>query len=86
LRHNQLAHVTLTAAGRRSAGRAAAAVVRDGTQAFVFVQTPDRAFDRRAIQTGRADDRFVEVRPDAGGRGYAVSGTPDLWTAYSSLR
>ena len=63
------------------------AVVRDGTLAFAFVQTLDGTFDRRAIETGRADDRLVEVGSGLqAGEAIAVSGTPDLWTAYSSLR
>ncbi|HTK77587.1 MAG TPA: hypothetical protein VL371_20145, partial [Gemmataceae bacterium] len=88
LRYNQLASVTLTV--RQSSPVLAAprdAVVFEGTQAFVFVQNADGTFDRRAIETGRSDDRFIEVRGGLqAGEAIAVSGAGDLWTAYSSLR
>jgi RND family efflux transporter MFP subunit len=88
LRHHQLTRVTL--AVERPAPVLAvpvAAIVRDGTQGFVFVRTADGIFDRRAVETGRVDDRFVEVRGGLReGEAVAVGGAADLWTAYSSLR
>ena len=88
LLHNQLASVTVVL-GTRSPAVAVprAAVVTDGSAAFVFVQRPDGAFDRRVIETGPADDRFVTItRGLAAGEPVAVNGAADLMTAYSSLR
>lgn len=88
LRHNQLARLSLTV---RQAPPALAvplaAVVREGTQPFVFVRKGDGTFDRRAVATGRADDRRVEItRGLQPGETVAVQGTADLQTAYASLR
>jgi multidrug efflux pump subunit AcrA (membrane-fusion protein) len=63
------------------------AVVADGSAAFVFVRRPDGGFDRRAVETGPADDRFVTVtRGLAAGEPVAVSGAAELMTAFASLR
>jgi RND family efflux transporter MFP subunit len=37
------------------------AVIRDGFHEYVFVRKSDGSFERRRIQTGRRDDRFVEI-------------------------
>ena len=88
LQHNMLARLTLTLE-RPKPGLAVplGAVVREGTRAFVFVQKADGTLERRPVETGRADDRYVEI---TGGlqRGElaAVQGTADLQTAYASVR
>ena len=88
LQHNMLARVTLTT--DRSPPTLAVpldAVVRDGLRSFVFVQKPDGTFDRRRVEVGRADDRFVEITSGlARGELVAIGGVPQLQTAYSSLR
>ncbi|HJT77213.1 MAG TPA: efflux RND transporter periplasmic adaptor subunit, partial [Gemmataceae bacterium] len=88
LRHNQMARVTL--AVRQFPPALAvplAALVREGTQAFVFVRKADGTFDRRAVEMGRADDRRVEItRGLQPGEVVAVQGTSELQTAYASLR
>jgi RND family efflux transporter MFP subunit len=88
LLHGQLAHVALTL-GRPAPALAVplAAVVREGTQAYVFIRNADGTFDRRAVETGRADDRYVEVvRHLEAGEAVAVAGTAELQTAFASLR
>jgi len=88
LQHNMLAHLTLTV-GQPDESPAVplGAVEYEGTRPFVFVQKPDGIFERRWIETGRADDRFVEIiggiEPD---ELVAVRGTAQLQTAYASLR
>jgi cobalt-zinc-cadmium efflux system membrane fusion protein len=63
------------------------AIVREGTQSYVFVQQPDGTFDRRAVETGRSDDRFVEVtRGLTVGEPVAVRGAEGLQTAFASVR
>lgn len=88
LRYNQLASVTLTVRQPSPVlSTPRDAVLFEGTRAFVFVQNADGTFDRRAIDTGRSDDRYIEVRGGLqAGEAIAVSGAGDLWTAYSSLR
>jgi multidrug efflux pump subunit AcrA (membrane-fusion protein) len=88
LRHNQLARVTLSLQQPPpTLAVPIAAVVREGTQGFVFVRKGDGTFDRRAVETGRADDRWVEItRGLAPGEVLAVQGTAHLETAYASLR
>lgn len=88
LQHNMLAHVTLVMDRPPPAlALPLGAIVRDGLRSFVFVQKPDGAFDRRAIEIGRADDHFVEIKSGlTRGEPVATSGVPQLQTAYSALR
>jgi RND family efflux transporter MFP subunit len=88
LLHNQLAALAVVV-GRRPPALAVprAAVVTDGAASFVFVRRPDGAFDRRAVETGPADDRFVTItRGLALGEPVAVGGAAELMTAHASLR
>jgi membrane fusion protein, heavy metal efflux system len=88
LLHNQLAGLTVVV-GQRPPVLAVprSAVAADGTATFVFVRRPDGVFDRRAVETGPADDRLVAVtRGLAEGETVAVAGVNELMTAYASLR
>lgn len=63
------------------------AVSRERSATFVFVQRADRAFERRAVQTGREDGRFVEILGGlAEGESIAVGGVAELQTAFAALR
>jgi multidrug efflux pump subunit AcrA (membrane-fusion protein) len=63
------------------------AVLREGGAAYLFVRRPDDSFERRPVETGRDDGRFVEVvRGLAEGESVAVRGVADLQTAYASLQ
>lgn len=88
LQHNMAARVTLTT--DRPASSLAVplnAVVRDGLRSFVFVQKADGTFDRRRIELGRADDRFVEIKSGlTSGEMIATSGVPQIQTAYAAVR
>jgi multidrug efflux pump subunit AcrA (membrane-fusion protein) len=65
----------------------AAAVLREGGAAYLFVRRPDGTFERRPVEAGRGDDRFVEVlRGLAEGESVAVRAVADLQTAYASLQ
>lgn len=88
LQHNLLARLTLTL--RRPEPTLAVprdAVVREATRAYVFVRKPDGVFERRLVETGRADDRHVQItrglRPE---ENVAVRGTADLQTAYAGIQ
>lgn len=88
LQHNMLARVTLTM-DRPSPALAVPlnAVVRDGLRSFVFVRKPDGTFDRRRVELGRADDRFLEIKSGlTRGESVATSGVAQIQTAYSALR
>jgi cobalt-zinc-cadmium efflux system membrane fusion protein len=88
LLHNQFAALAVVV-GRRPPALAVprSAVVTDGAAAFLFVQKPDGAFDRRAVETGPDDDRFVTItRGLAEGEPVAVGGATELMTAFASLR
>lgn len=88
LLHNQLARLTLVR-GQSVSGVAVPleAVVQEGTRSFVFVRQPDGGFDRRAVDTGAADDRRVIItRGLSAGETVAVAGTTSLQTAYASIR
>lgn len=64
-----------------------AAIVQDGLRSYVFVRKPDETFERRLVETGGADDRYMEITGglEAGER-IAIRGTAELQTAYASLR
>jgi membrane fusion protein, heavy metal efflux system len=86
--HNLLARLTLTL-GKPAPVLAVpqAAVVQEGTRAFIFVQKPDGVFDRRAVILGRADDRYVEITEGLReGESIAVEGTAALQTAFAAVR
>ncbi|MBC7818029.1 MAG: efflux RND transporter periplasmic adaptor subunit [Planctomycetaceae bacterium] len=88
LQHNMSARVTLTT-DRPSPTLAVPlnAVVRDGLRSFVFVQKADGTFDRRRVELGRADDRFVEIKSGlTRGEMIAISGVPQIQTAYAAVR
>jgi multidrug efflux pump subunit AcrA (membrane-fusion protein) len=56
-------------------------------RSFVFVQKDDGSFDRRRVDLGRADDRFVEVKSGlTQGEHVATGGVAELQTAFASLR
>lgn len=88
LQHNMLARVALTVdrppptlAVPRSA------VVRDGLRNFVFVATAAGTFERRRVELGRSDDRYLEVqRGLVPGERIAVRGVPQIQTAHSAVR
>jgi RND family efflux transporter MFP subunit len=88
LPYNSLARLTVTL-GRPQPVLAVPleAVVRDGLRSYLFVRRPDETFERRLVETGRADDRFIEI---IGGLEadelIAVRGAAQLQTAYALLR
>lgn len=88
LQHNMLARLTLVL--RQPSPVLAvplSALVWEGARAFVFIQKADGAFDRRAVTTGRADDRAIEiVQGLQPGEMVAVQGTAELQTAYAGIR
>lgn len=88
LQHNMLARVSLTTEQPPEVlAVPATAVVRDGLRSFVFVQKDDGSFDRRRVDLGRADDRFIEVKNGlVRGERMATGGVAELQTAFASLR
>ncbi len=88
LQHNMLARITLTTARPPPALAVPLnAVVRDGLRSFVFVQKTDGTFERRRVEVGRADDRFLEIKSGlTHGEMIATSGVPQIQTAYSAVR
>jgi multidrug efflux pump subunit AcrA (membrane-fusion protein) len=88
LQRNLLARISATI-GKPEATLAVprSAIVREGTRNYVFVQKEGGLLERRGIELGRTDDRFVEVRGGlAGGERVAVQGTAELQTTYASVR
>ena len=63
------------------------AVVRDGSRAFVFVRNARDVFERRSVELGRGDDRWIEIRGGVElGEAVAHRGAADLRTALASRR
>jgi cobalt-zinc-cadmium efflux system membrane fusion protein len=90
LKDNMLARMTISA-GVNSPVTAVpvAAVLNEGSEAYVFVKKPDKAdyFDRRPVEVGRRDDRFIEVKSGLKpGELVAIGGVQELRTAYAAVR
>ena len=88
LQRNLLARISATI-GKPEATLAVPrlAIVREGTRHYVFVQKEGGLLERRGIEPGRSDDRFVEVRGGlVVGEKVAVQGTAELQTTYASVR
>jgi membrane fusion protein, heavy metal efflux system len=90
LKDNMLARLTISA-GTSTPVTAAplAAVLNDGSQAYVFVKKPDKAdyFDRRPVELGQRDDRYVEIKNGlTPGELVAIGGVQELRTAHASVR
>ncbi|OAI55145.1 hypothetical protein AYO44_00070 [Planctomycetaceae bacterium SCGC AG-212-F19] len=63
------------------------AVLVEGSRSYVFVRQPDGAFARRAVETGRTDDQFIEITQGLSkGEEVAVQGVAELQTGYASLK
>jgi cobalt-zinc-cadmium efflux system membrane fusion protein len=63
------------------------AVVHDGLRNLIFVQKDDGTFERRRVELGRSDDRFIEIRRGlVAGENIATSGVSQLQTAFAGLR
>jgi hypothetical protein len=63
------------------------AVLVDGARNYVFVRRADNTFERRAVTTGRTDDRLVEVTSGlSAGENVAVRGVAELQTAYATVK
>jgi cobalt-zinc-cadmium efflux system membrane fusion protein len=86
--HGQLAGVTVvTGSGAAGVTVPRGAVAGEPGAEVVFVRRPDGVFERRAVETGRADDRRLEVvRGLAAGEQVAVRGVSELVTGFASLR
>lgn len=86
--HNMLARIALTVRDREPAlALPRAALVSEGLLAYVFVRKDDGGFERRAVEAGRSDDRFVEIRRGLRpGEMVVVGGAQGMQTAYAALR
>lgn len=86
--HGQLAGVTVVTDSRPAGVTVPrGAVAGEPGAEVVFVRRPDGVFERRAVETGRADDRRVEVVLGLSpGERVAVRGVGELVTGFASLR
>lgn len=86
--HGQLAGLTVVTGSRTATVTVpAGAVAGEPGSRFVFVRGADGVFERRAVETGAADDRRVEVVRGLGiGEPVAVAGVAGLVTGFASLR
>lgn len=86
--HSQLASLTVVTGSRNAAVTVpVGALAGEGGATFVFLRRPDGVFERRAVETGAADDRRVEIlRGLEVGQPVAVAGVAELVTGLMSLR
>lgn len=88
LQRNLLADVTVIV-GHSDATLALplSAIVREQTRSYVFVQKWGGLLERRSVELGRSDDRYVEITAGLNeGERVAVQGTAELQTTYASIR
>ena len=86
--HGQLATLTVVSGSVPAAATVPrGAVAGESGSEVVFVRRADGVFERRAVETGRADDLRVEIvgRLKAGER-VATRGVAELVTGFASLR
>lgn len=88
LPYNLLARLTITLGRPRPVlAVPSESLVSDGLRSYLFVRRLDGTFERRLVETGRADDRFIEISSGLeAGEPIAVRGATQLQTAYASLR
>ena len=86
--HGMLARITFALENsQQSLAVPKEAIARAGTRSFVFVQGVDGVLHRRAVELGRSDDRYVEIKKGLeSGELVAVQGAAALQTAFASLR
>ena len=86
--HGQLATLSVvTGSNALTTSVSLAAVGGEQGGKFVFVRRPDGVFDRRFVETGRADDRRVEiVRGLEAGESVAVAGVTERAAGLASLK
>src|SRR5262249_5570725 len=63
------------------------AITKERHEAFLFVRNADGTFERRSVQTGRADNRLIEIKSGLSeGESVAVRGVAALRTAFAALK
>ena len=63
------------------------AILEEGTLRYLFVRRADDTFERRLAETGRGDDRFVQItRGLSEGELVAVAGVAELQTGYAAIQ
>lgn len=88
LQHDMLARVSLPiATSAPTLAVPLSAIMRQGTQAYVFIRDADGSYRRQAVTLGPGDDRVVTVTAGLDpGAIVAVAGVAHLQTAYSAIR
>ena len=88
LQRNLLSHISATISSPPATlAVPLTAIVREQTRSYVFIQKDGGLMERRGVELGQADDRFVEIRRGlAIGDKIAVQGTAELQTTYASVR
>lgn len=88
MRRNLLARISATVdASAPQLAVPTSAVLRDGTRAFVFVQSAKGLMERRPVELGIADDRYTAITKGLSeGEGVVVQGVAELQTTYASIR
>ncbi len=86
--HNALARVTFDGPIHSAAlAVPVSALLREGSRNYVFVQSADGTFQRRAVTVGRRDDRFIEIHSGLHTQErVAISGVSQLQTGYAAIR
>jgi multidrug efflux pump subunit AcrA (membrane-fusion protein) len=88
VQHNMLARISIeTGAAKEGLAAPRAAIVNEGIRSYVFVESDDKTYERRLVETGIANDRSVEIVSGLSpGELIAVSGASELQSGYAALK
>ena len=88
IQHNMLARISIeTGASTSGLSVPKDAIIREGMRSYVFIEGPDKTFERRFVVTGVTNDLRVGI--DAGlqvGDSIAVGGAMALQSGYAALK
>ncbi len=88
VQHNMFSRISIET-GSTTVGLIAPrkSIVHEGIRSYVFIQSADKTFERRFVETGLKNDRSVEImRGLASGEMIAVSGASELQSGYAALK
>jgi RND family efflux transporter MFP subunit len=88
VQHNMFARISIET-GKTTEGLMAPreSIVHEGIRSYVFVESEDKSYERRLVETGITNDRSVQILSGLSvGESIAVSGASELQSGYAALK
>ena len=88
VQHNMLARISIeTGATKEGLAAPRAAIVNEGIRSYVFVESENKVYERRLVETGIANDRSVEIVSGLSvGESIVIGGALALQSGYAALK